>query len=397
VKVLMLGWELPPYNSGGLGVACYQLCRALADDGADIQFIVPYANSHPEVNFMSVWSATTSSNLEIDFGSYDHSNEKVAKFSAQQVAKDYSKGVERLVKLLEFDVIHAHDWMTFRAALRAKELTNKPLIVHIHATEHDRSGGNYGNPIVSEIEYTGMMMADKVIAISQKTKDIIVEKYNIPSDKIEVVHNSIDTSFYADNSLSNEYQYLEQLKNQGFKIVSSIGRLTIQKGLNNLVSAMAEVIGRQPKTILLMVGSGELKSELIEQAARLGIAKNVIFTDFQRGKRWRDAFKIADLFVLPSVSEPFGLTPLEAALYGTPSVVSKQSGVSEMLNNCLKVDFWDVYEMANKISNVLSSQALKAELSKNAQNEVANLSWSSAASKISELYHEHHQLIGASL
>jgi len=306
----------------------------------------------------------------------------------QQLA--YEKSVEKIVETAEFDVIHAHDWLTFRAAVRAKQLSGKPLVAHVHSIESDRSGGHYGNPLVREIEEMALLLADRVVAVSQLTKDAIVREYRIPAAKIEVVHNSIDLDDVVGLDSDNAYRYLSAMKALGYRVVANVGRLTIQKGLPNLLKAAEEVIARRPKTIFLIVGAGEQYYQLIELAASLGISQNVVFAGFQRGKNWRDTFAIADLFVMPSISEPFGLTPLEAAGYGTPSLISRQSGVAEVLQNCLKVDYWDVNEMANQITAVMRSDALRDVLHANCLQEYEKLSWHNAADTLLGLYQTHH-------
>jgi glycogen synthase len=402
MRVLMLGWELPPHNSGGLGVACYHMCKALSNKGVDIEFIVPYTADHSDIDFMKVTPAIPISVSEVqksakayDSYKYIYTNGEVEDVSMLEQTTRYIKAVETFALLGEFDIIHAHDWLTFRAALRAKEISGKPLICHVHATEFDRSGGRPGNPLVHEIEYMGLVTADRVAAVSQLTKDIIVREYGIPADKIEVMHNGIETNLYETLDPDNAYRYLEVMKQNGYRVVSNVGRLTVQKGLYNLLLAAKEVVARAPKTLFLIVGSGEQYLELLQLSADLGIAKNVIFTDFQRGKKLRDAFAIADLFVMPSVSEPFGIAPLEAIGYGTPVLVSKQSGVSEVLEHCIKVDFWDVQEMANQIHAVVSHDGLRDELHKQSFAEYLQLSWDSTAHKLVTAYTHHSQLVGA--
>ena len=398
----MLGWELPPHNSGGLGVACYQMCKALAKQGVDIEFIVPYTASHSDIEFMKVTPALPvnahviqKSGIAYDSFKYTYPDGVVKEVGLMAHTDNYVKAVESIAELGEFDIIHAHDWLTFRAALRAKEISGKPLIAHVHATEFDRAGGKNGNPMVHEIEYMGLLLADKVFAVSQLTKEIIVREYDIPADKIDVVHNSIDADAYADLDTQNAYHYIARMKQDGYRVVSNIGRLTVQKGLYNLLLAAKEIVARAPKTLFLIVGSGEQYRELLQLSADLGIAKNVIFTDFQRGKRLRDAFAVSDLFVMPSVSEPFGLTPLEAIIYGTPVLVSKQSGISEVIANCLKVDFWDVNEMANKITAVMQHDSLRDELHAQSYTEFIKMSWDSAATKMVGSYQQHAQLAGS--
>ena len=401
MKILMLGWELPPHNSGGLGIACYQLCKALSKKQIDIEFVVPYKASH-DIDFMKITSAhpqdvksVIRSGIAYDSYKYilaDGTEKWLTIYEQQQL---YEHAVASTIVDKEFDIIHAHDWLTFRAAIRAKEIKNCPIILHVHSVESDRSGNKYGNPLVHEIEGLAMHMADRIIAVSEHTKNAIIRDYQIPADKIEVVHNSIDPSGIEALDGDNSYRYLSLMKSLGYRVVVNIGRLTIQKGLPNMLRAAQLVIQKQPKTLFLIVGSGDQYYELIELANELGIGDKVIFTDFQRGKRWRDAYAIGDLFVMPSVSEPFGLTPLEAIAYGTPSLVSNQSGVSEVLRNCLKVDFWDIDEMANQIAAVVGSDALRDELLRNAEQEFVKMTWDDAGHKISQIYDAHHRKVAA--
>ena len=390
----MLGWELPPHNSGGLGIACYQLCKSLSKKDIDIEFVVPYRADHG-IDFMNITAAHPQGVSEvirsgIAYDSYkyvlENGTEEYLDIYAQ--VQLYEHAVAKLVETTEFDIVHAHDWLTFRAALRAKEARGCPIILHVHSVESDRAGGR-GNPLVHEIEDLAMHAADRIIAVSEHTKKIIHRDYNIPLSKIEVVHNSIEPGDLVPLDDNNAYHYLEAMKAIGYRVVVNIGRLTVQKGLPNLLHAAKEVIKRRPKTMFLIVGSGEQYYELLTLAADLGIGQNVLFTDFQRGKRWRDAYAIADLFVMPSVSEPFGLTPLEAIGYGTPSLVTFQSGVSEILTNCLKVDFWDVREMANQITAVVTNDELRDTLQANAYKEYQRLSWDKAGHKVEQLYKDH--------
>lgn len=391
----MLGWELPPHNSGGLGVVCLQLCKALAKQNVDIEFILPYEADHG-IDFMAITAATPQgvasvirSGIAYDSYKYvkeDGSEEWLNIYDQQEL---YEKSVERLIDGREFDIVHAHDWLTARAGMRVKEKRGCPLIIHVHSIESDRSGGNGGNPLVLEIEEMAMHMADRIVAVSQHTKNCIVRDYGVPADKIEVVHNSIESSDIVPLDTDNTYHYLSAMRAQGYHVVTNVGRLTIQKGLPNLLLAAKEVVYRAPKTLFLIVGSGEQYYELITLAADLGIGANVLFTGFLRGKQWRDAFAVSDLFVMPSISEPFGLTPLEAVAYGTPSMVSKQSGVSEVFKNCLKVDFWDIAEMANQITSVVQNDALRDTLAVNAQAECQDFSWESASRKVVNVYKQH--------
>lgn len=393
----MLGWELPPHNSGGLGVACYQLCKALAKKGADIEFVLPYTADHSDITFMRINAAHPQDVEKVLKAGIAYDSFKYIKHSGEVQSVDlfgqvaiYEQAVERVTEMARFDVIHAHDWLTCRAAIRAKMLTGKPLVVHFHSIESDRAGQEHGgNPLVREIEEMALLIADRIVSVSQLTKDAIIREYGIPADKIEVVHNHYDPSgLLPDDNTGNAYSYLARMKEQGYKVVANIGRLTIQKGLPNLLRAFKIVVDREPKTLLLIVGSGEQRNELISLAAELGIGQNVLFANFQRGKGYRDAYAVADLFVMPSVSEPFGLTALEAIGYGTPVLLSRQTGVSEMIKNALKVDFWDVGQMANKMVGLIQNDPLRDELHRNSYREYLNHSWDDSADKVLTMYEQ---------
>jgi glycogen(starch) synthase len=397
MRILMLGWELPPHNSGGLGVACYQLCKALAKKGADIEFVLPYTADHSDIDFMRINSAHPQDVEKVLKAGIAYDSFKYIKKTGEVEWVDlfgqchiYEEAVGRIVQLASFDVIHAHDWLTARAAIRAKTMTGKPLVVHFHSIEADRSGTpGGGNPLVREIENMALLIADRIVAVSQHTKNAIIREYDIPADKIEVVHNHFDPSGLLPESGANAYNYLYEMKKQGYRVIASVGRLTVQKGLPNLLKAFKEVVARAPKTLLLMVGSGEQRNELISMAAEMGIGHNVLFADFQRGKGYRDAYAIADLFVMPSISEPFGLTALEAIGYGTPVLLSHQSGVAEMISNSLKVDFWDTDEMANKMVAVVQNDVLRDELHANSLREYLRHSWDHSADKLLNVYNKH--------
>jgi glycosyltransferase involved in cell wall biosynthesis len=395
MRILMLGWELPPHNSGGLGVACYQLCKALSRKGADIEFILPYKADHG-IDFMAVTAAHPQNVSEIlksgiayDSYKYVFTDGRVETHDIYSQVHMYEDAVAQLVQQRSFDIVHAHDWLTFRAALRAKQMTGCPIVLHVHSVERDRAGGKAGNPLCREIEGISFMLADRIVAVSQHTKNMIIEDYDIPEEKVEVVHNSIDQDMFEPLEGDNTYKYLAAMKARGYRVVVAVSRLTVQKGLPNLLHAAKEVVAREPKTLFLIVGSGEQYFELLSLAADLGIARNVLFTGFQRGKRWRDAYAIADLFVMPSISEPFGLTALEAVGYGTPSLISRQSGVAEVLKNALKVDFWDINEMANKITAVVQNDSLRDTLHANSYQEFSRLSWNDAAEKLLNIYTHH--------
>jgi glycogen synthase len=401
MKILMLGWELPPHNSGGLGVACYQLSKALVAQGVSIDFVLPYDAPH-DIHFMNVTpampiSAEKLANLGGIYDSYcyhcasDTCNHSYPRdLRGQQ--KRYADFVQQHIERDPPDIIHAHDWLTFEAAMRAKQITGKPFIAHVHATEFDRSGEHYGNRLVHEIEQEALLMADSIVAVSQVTKDIIIRGYGVPADKIQVIHNSVDPDDFAEATFTGSYIYLEEMKKRGYKVVVSLGRLTVQKGLRYLIEAAGRVIERHGKVLFLIVGDGELRDELIEQAARLGIAQNIILTGFLRGQQWRDAYAIGDMFVMPSVSEPFGLTALEAAGTGNAVLLSKQSGVGEVLCNVLKFDYWDTQRLADYILAVAQHSVLREVLRENVAQEFARLSWQQVADTCQTLYSKLHTI-----
>ncbi|RWZ78760.1 MAG: glycosyltransferase family 1 protein [Candidatus Microsaccharimonas sossegonensis] len=397
MKILMLGWELPPHNSGGLGVACYHLSKALAQEGASIDFVVPYSAKHENIDFMNIHAATKLSPLhKFGVGAYDHSFDIVSEPGSEVndaknirgIQRHYVKYIERLVKKKRFDAIHAHDWLTMEAGIRAKQMTDAPLIVHVHATEFDRAGGNKGNPLIHEIEYQGLMIADRIVAVSDITRRIIIEKYGIPADKVEVIHNAIDVTSFDDGYEYDRrtYRYLEGLHGEGYTIISSVTRFTIQKGLEYLVRAFAKASEKNDRIALLLVGDGEQRDQLISLASELNISDKIFFTGFVRGKQWRDAYSVSDVFVLSSVSEPFGLAALEAAHHKTALILTKQSGVGEVLSNIFRYDFWDIDRLADQIVGIATSDALCSSLKDNVSSEYAKLSWQDVAKKCMAMY-----------
>ncbi|MCR5572210.1 MAG: glycosyltransferase family 4 protein [Candidatus Saccharibacteria bacterium] len=398
MKILMLGWELPPHNSGGLGVACLHLSKSLAKLGADIDFVVPYEAEH-HLDYMNVLSAGHFDPEQIYKGSAYESagiEEKRFKegavkemFSMRDIQKNYCNFVEKYLMEFKPDLVHAHDWLTYEAGILAKKNFGIPLVAHVHATEFDRGGPDGGNPLIHQIEYEGLVWADKIIAVSQATKNIIVEKYGIPPEKIDVAYNGFeapnDDDYHYDGS---SYQYLEGLKKQGYTVVSTVGRFTLQKGLFHLMRAAARAIQLHPKMVFLFAGDGEQKDELMRMSADLGISENVIFTGFIRGKQLRDIYSISDIFVMSSVSEPFGLTALEAAHHGNALVITKQSGVGEVLQSIVRYDFWDEDKLAGALVNIAESPALTHTLQDGIRHEYTRISWDDVAAKCIQVYDE---------
>lgn len=395
----MLGWELPPHNSGGLGVACLNLSKSLAKLGADIDFVVPYESDH-NFDYMNVLSAThiAPDSIYKDASAYESEGIEEKRFyernigglrSMRDIQRSYCEFVEHYLMEFKPDVVHAHDWLTYEAGILAKKNFGIPLVAHVHATEFDRGGETGGNPLIRQIEYEGLVWADKIIAVSQATKNIIMENYGIPEEKIDVAYNGFelpsDDDYHYDGS---SYQYLENLKKKGYTVVSTVGRFTLQKGLSHLMHAAARAISIHPKMVFLFAGDGEQKDELMRLSAELGISQNVIFTGFIRGKQLRDIYSISDIFVMSSVSEPFGLTALEAAHHGNALVITKQSGVGEVLSSIVRYDFWDEDKLAGALVNISESPALTHTLQDGIRKEYTRISWDDVAAKCIQVYDE---------
>lgn len=380
MNILMLGWELPPNNSGGLGVACYQMSKALAQKGATIDFVLPddpgmYKYNHMKVHgidkaFKQKRSTAYTGNIG----------------QIRNLQTVYAARVKQIATTKKPDVIHVHDWLTMEAGLAAKKITNSPLVVHVHATEFDRSGGGYGNPVIHDIERSGLLMADEIIAVSNLTKNIIHEKYDIPLHKITVLHNASSSDELSLSNDASTYSYLDTLKQNGYTVVTVLCRLTIQKGLDHFLQAAALAHKKYDKLVFLIAGDGEQRNELIELSASLGIADSVFFTGFVKGQQWRDAYRVSDIFVLSSVSEPFGITALEAAAWKNAVVLTKQSGVSEVLQNVIKYDFWDHKRLADILVGIARSRALRLSLAKDVQSEYSKLSWKEVALQCEHVY-----------
>lgn len=396
----MLGWELPPHNSGGLGVACYNLSHALARAGAQINFALPYTADHLDIDFMQILH-TTHLDPIYRYGGGSYASLQIFEknipgldgdqlVSIRDIQREYCEYVDHYLEHAHPDIVHAHDWLTFEAGLLAKKRHSIPLVAHVHATEFDRAGMHSGNPIIHEIEYNGLVAADRIIAVSKYTKNLIHQKYHIPASKIDVVYNSLDEKYQANNYHLDDtnYSYVENLKSKGYKVVSTVGRFTIQKGLPNLMEAASLAIQKNPKLLFIFAGDGEERNKLIEMSADYGIAKNVVFTGFVRGHKLRDIYTLSDIFVMSSISEPFGLTALEAAYHSDVLILTHQSGVSEIIWSALKYDFWDTHKLADEILSVASYPALATSLSQNAADEYAKLSWDKVAKKCLNVYNK---------
>ena len=395
-KILMFGWEFPPHNSGGLGVACYGLAKALSKTGTKITFVLPRKLKDieseflrivdPGVNYMDTYVFDSPLSPYLTNKSYESiffsPGMSYGKNLFEEVLRYASFG-EVVGKKEDFDIIHAHDWLSFGAGVRAKMVSGKPLVAHVHATEFDRGGGCGINSLVYKMEKEGMEAADKVVAVSNFTKNIIIQHYGISADKIEVVHNGIDF-----NPRETVSENVHKIKEAGKKIVLFVGRLTLQKGPDYFIRAAKKVCDFDPDVFFIISGSGDMERWLMKEVARMGVSHRVLFTGFLRGDELKSAYKSADLFVMPSVSEPFGITPLESLMNDTPVIISNQSGVSEVVKHALKVDFWDIDEMANKILSTLNYTSLHSCLKEHGRVEVEGIHWGKSAEKCVKIYNE---------
>lgn len=392
----MFGWEYPPFNSGGLGVACWGITQGLSNRGTEVLFVLPktYDIKNSNVRFLfadtknitiETFDSSLKPYLTSETYSLQHKLSEKSKYGdtlLKEVLR-YAQYAKSIAKDNIHDVIHAHDWLSFPAGIEAKKVSKKPLVAHVHATEHDRTCGMGVNRDVFEIEEEGMRKADIIIAVSNFTKKIIVDKYNIDPSKIEVVHNGISMSEYENTG--RKFNMLK-LKEYGIKVVLFAGRLTLQKGPDYFLKTAKEVIKYVPNSMFVIAGTGDMEHQIIREAAQLGISDKVSFVGYLRGDELNSIYKSADVLVMPSVSEPFGITALEALANKTPVLISKQSGVAEVVTHALKADFWDVDEMVNKITVLLTNKSLQACLAENGNKEVKKLSWSRAAQKCINIY-----------
>lgn len=424
----MFGWEFPPHISGGLGTACFGLSTALLEENISLLFVVPKAYGDESIrliNASDVLVGTFSDSADI-FSEEGIEGTRV--ITVPSTLKPYSggeplQGLEewnwqfvsassRVVKTREgvrylfsgnygpslveevgryaevasviaerntFDIIHAHDWLTYLAGIEAKRSSGKPLIVHVHATEFDRAGENNVDQRVFDIEKKGMTEADMIIAVSQWTKEIIVEKYGIDPGKVKVVHNGVTPCGEADFSL---------LPKVSEHVVTFLGRITYQKGPEYFIEAARKVLDHFPDAHFIMAGSGDLLPAMIDRVAQLKLSSRIHFTGFLKGPQIHQVWSVTNVYVMPSVSEPFGITPLEAVQAGVPVIVSNQSGVAEVMDHAIKIDFWDTGALADAIINILRHKGLSDSLKVNSQNEIGSLTWKRAARKINQLYHE---------
>ena len=432
MRVLMFGWEFPPHIAGGLGTACYGMTRGLARNDVEVIFVMPKASGDEDERFVKVVNASDVearycdstvegaddimrkiSFIHIDsnmvpyispeeWNTYREEYERTGrkfweregdnwtqrytfsgKYGAnlmEEVAR-YAVVAAEVARQLEgqFDVIHAHDWLTYFAGIAAKRVSGKPLVVHMHATSFDRSSGDNIDTRVYEIERAGMAAADRVIAVSNLTRNIVIEKYGIDANKVVTVHNAVR---FAEKDTEVPERGVED------KIVTFLGRITYQKGPDYFVEAAAKVLKRVPNVRFVMAGSGDMMNHVIRRVARLGIADRFHFTGFLKGDDVHKMFQLSDVYIMPSVSEPFGISPLEAMRSNVPVIISKQSGVAEVLDYAVKVDYWDVDAMADAIYGFVKYPALSKMFAEKGLEEVVGLKWNNAAAKVKAVYED---------
>lgn len=390
----MFGWELPPYNSGGLGVASYELAKALTDKDVDITFVLPQ-QVDVQAPFLHLRFPKRSDRLKIHpidslLSPYITSDEYAKRkyLMSNRYAPELFSEVERyaetsapIVKKEDFEIIHAHDWLTFPAGMKTKRATGKPLVTHVHSTEFDRAGGPNGDERIYQIERQGLEYSDKIIAVSKYTKTILVDKYKIPERKIDIIYNAIGSTH-----VTKLKSPLSALKANGRKIVLFVGRITLQKGPDYFVQVAHVVTSQYPKALFVIAGSGDMEEQVISQAAHLGLSDRIIFAGFLRGEELAALYQTADIFVLPSVSEPFGIAPLEAIANGTPVILSSHSGVSEVLPHAPVVDIWNTDRISSIIINMLKSQSLKNSILRWELYDTKELSWNKSADRCYKTY-----------
>lgn len=398
MRVLTFGWEFPPAKNGGLGVACYGLTRELLQNGVEVIFVLPKTQTtvgeakflfadherlvkvvHTDIAIKPYHQSDSVVNVIVG---YDKSGNPILKSrSIIEEAHRFAHQASIIAQEEVFDVIHAHDWTSYLAGVAAKLASGKKLILHVHATSFDQAAGDNVDPAIYKIERECFALADKVVTVSEYTKNIVVQKHGVPADKVVVVHNGCDT--YEPPKLKPT---LAELKAQGKKIVLYHGRISIQKGVDYFVRAARRVVDVDPNVIFVISGWGDMMTQIIEQVGKMGLSQNVRFA----GALWEEdrdrMYQSADLVVMPSVSEPFGLVPLEALQHGTPSIITKQSGVAEVLTHVLKVDFWDIDEMANQILSSLKYPVIRQQMVNEGKQQLKNMSWNHQAQKVKRLY-----------
>ena len=409
----MFGWEFPPHILGGLGTASYGLPKGMWECGdMDITFVIPKPFGDEDKSFARIigasqvpvawrdvkWDYVQSrignvmdpelyfrlrDHIYADFNYMRTNDLGCIEFSGKypdnllEEINNYSIMAGVVARTIDFDIIHSHDWLTYPAGIHAKQVTGKPLVIHVHATDYDRSRGNV-NPTVFNIERDGMLHADHLITVSELTRRTVIDKYGIDPAKVTTVHNAVVP-------LSEELLNV-QVEKPKDKIVTFLGRITMQKGPEYFVEAAARVLRLTPNVRFVMAGSGDMMDKMITLAAERGIADRFHFPGFQKGKQVYEMLKASDVYIMPSVSEPFGISPLEAMQMGVPSIISKQSGCAEILDNVIKTDYWDIDAMADAIYSIITYPAMYNQLREDGLKEVNQITWDKAGAKVIKIY-----------
>lgn len=412
MKVLMFGWEFPPHILGGLGTASYGLVKAMAHQpGMEITFVIPKLYGDEDQSFLKIigacyvpvvwkendWNYVNErigwimnpdeyfwlrNGIKYDFRRIYTNDLGCIEFSGRypdnllEEISNYEAVASVLAHQLSFDVIHSHDWLTYPAGIFAKQISGKPLVVHVHATEFDRSRGNV-NPIVYDIEKRGMDAANHIITVSNLTRNIVIEKYFQDPKKVTTVHNAVEP-------LPDVDAYVKTPRSD--KIVTFLGRITMQKGPEYFVEAANRVLKKNKKVRFVMAGNGDMMQDMINLAAKRGITDRFHFTGFLKGRQVYQMLADSDVYIMPSVSEPFGISPLEAMQVGTPTIISKQSGCSEILTHSIKIDYWDIDGMADAVNAIIRNPAMYKSLHELGREEVNNIRWEDAGKKVIKIY-----------
>jgi glycosyltransferase involved in cell wall biosynthesis len=411
MKVLMFGWEFPPHILGGLGTASYGLTKGMSlQQDMEITFVIPKPYGDEDTGFLRIIGANQvpviwkdidyqylmnrisnvdeyfhfRNGIKYDFRRIYTNDIGCIDFSGKypdnliEEIYNYEATASVIAHSVEFDVIHSHDWVAYPAGIFAKNISGKPLVIHVHATDYDRSRGNV-NPDVYRIEKAGMDAANHIISVSELTRQTIIEKYHISPDKITTVHNAVEPLEFV-----NELHKMPR----NDKIVTFLGRITMQKGPEYFVEVAACVLAKTRGVRFVMAGSGDMIDKMIRLVAQKGIADRFHFTGFLKGRDVYEMLVQSDVYMMPSVSEPFGISPLEAMQCGTPSIISKQSGCAEILNNAVKTDYWDIYTMADYIHAIVKYPAMYSTLRKNGLEEIDNIKWEYAGQKVRNIYNK---------
>ena len=412
MKALMFGWEFPPHILGGLGTASYGLTRGMSmQHDMEITFVIPKPHGDEDQSFLKIVGACNVPVVWKD-NNWDYVNQKIGKtmhpdeyywlrngikydyrriytnelgcidFSGKypsnliEEISNYEAVASVLAHQMNFDIIHSHDWLTYPAGVFAKNISKKPLVIHVHATDFDRSRGQV-NPTVYGIEKRGMDAADHIMTVSELTRRIVIEKYHQDPNKVTTVHNAVEP-------LPNADSFTKTPRKE--KVVTFLCRITMQKGPEYFVEAAHRVLQKTKNVRFVMAGSGDMMNAMIDLAAKRNIADRFHFTVFLKGRQVHEMLAESDVYIMPSVSEPFGISPLEAMQVGTPTIISKQSGCAEILNHAIKTDYWDIDAMADAIYAIVTKPAMHKSLQELGKEEVNNIKWQDAGLKVRRIY-----------